>query len=138
MASKMLPVGLGAAAGLVLGVTLPALAGPLAASKDAGAWPDDVAALVHQQLGLSVFSLQDIRVPADITGGFAVGIELNGQAQEVGLVPYSVRAADLRVLVQGADGSFTSVEAPPVATVRGDIAMVPGSRARGSVALGGL
>ncbi|MEM7309518.1 MAG: zinc-dependent metalloprotease family protein [Planctomycetota bacterium] len=86
-----------------------------------------------EALDLTQASLQTIDVPADPVGWFRFEVDLDGTPFEVSLNQHSLRSQEFQLLVQGEDGSFSSVTPAPVRTYRGGLFGVPGSTVAASL-----
>ncbi|MEE9130586.1 MAG: M12 family metallo-peptidase [Phycisphaerales bacterium] len=74
------------------------------------------------------YDLQTLDLPATEQQPFTAEVRLGDQMQTLVLDPYTLRADDFRVLVQGEDGQLREVEPPPSRTYRGTIQGEPLSR----------
>ena len=74
------------------------------------------------------YDLQTLDLPATEQEPFTAEVRLGDQMQTLVLDPYTMRADDFQVLVQGEDGQLREVEAPPPRTYRGTIQGEPLSR----------
>lgn len=83
------------------------------------------------------FELQDLALPTEPVGPFAVPVRLDGAAHLLELRPHDLRSADFRVVVQDASGLHV-VPAPAPATWRGQLAGDPLSDVRVSLVHGRL
>ena len=72
--------------------------------------------------------LQTLNLPATEQEPFTAEVRLGDQMQTLVLDPYTMRADDFRVLVQGEDGQLREVEPPPPRTYRGTVQGEPLSR----------
>ena len=84
------------------------------------------------------YDLQTLELPAAGQQPFTTAVRLGDQMQTLILEPYSMRADDFRVLVQGEDGQLQQVESPPSRTYRGTVQGEPQSRVAGSLIDGQL
>ncbi len=78
--------------------------------------------------GLLRHDVQILALPATEQEPFTTEVRLGDQMQTLRLEPYSMRADDFQVLVQGEDGQLREVEAPPLRTYRGTVQGQPLSR----------
>jgi hypothetical protein len=67
-----------------------------------------------------------------------VTLKIDGISRKLKLEPYSVRAEDFRLLVQGQDGQLIEVQSPPACTYRGTVDGDPDSRVAASFINGKL
>ena len=74
------------------------------------------------------YDLQTLDLPATEQEPFTAEIRLGDQMQTLVLDPYTMRADDFQVLVQGEDGKLREVEPPPPRTYRGIVQGEPLSR----------
>ena len=74
------------------------------------------------------YDLQTLDLPATVLAPFTAQVLLGGQMQTLVLEPYTLRADDFQVLVQGEDGQLRQVEPPPPRTYRGTVQGEPLSR----------
>ncbi|MEE8153901.1 MAG: M12 family metallo-peptidase [Phycisphaerales bacterium] len=74
------------------------------------------------------YDLQTLDLPATEQQPFTAEVRLGDQMQTLVLDPYTMRADDFRVLVQGEDGQLREVEPPPPRTYRGTVQGEPLSR----------
>ena len=84
------------------------------------------------------YELQNLELPATEQQPFTTEVRLGGQTYTLILEPFSMRADDFRVLVQGEDGQLRQVESPPSRTYRGAVQGQPRSRVAGSLIDGQL
>ncbi|MCH8241945.1 MAG: hypothetical protein IH897_04955 [Planctomycetes bacterium] len=92
-----------------------------------------IAALNVSSASLTMMPIQ--RTPAGVV---TIDIPLDGQVRSITLRRHSVRAANFRLLVQGADGSLVPVAPGPPNTLRGEIDGLPGSVVAASLTGEGL
>ncbi|MEE9297106.1 MAG: M12 family metallo-peptidase [Phycisphaerae bacterium] len=74
------------------------------------------------------YDLQTLDLPVTEQEPFTAEVRLGDQMQTLILDPYTMRADDFRVLVQGEDGQLREVEPPPPRTYRGTVQGEPLSR----------
>jgi hypothetical protein len=118
---------------------LSALAGVcLFAVAPAHASGPDLDSQIRDVFDLHAYSVQEIVTPAAVDGPVSFTVRLGARQVELALVPYTMRADDFKVLVQGADGVIRQVEAPAIRTMRGEVVGEPGSDVRASLIRGGL
>ena len=84
--------------------------------------------------GLLRHVLQTLDLPATEQEPFTAEVQLGDQMRTLVLDPYTMRADDFRVLVQGEDGQLREVEAPPPRSFRGTVQREPLSRVSGTLA----
>ena len=83
---------------------------------------------VNRSLGLVRSTLVPIDTAHHAAGeSVRAALVLEGRRLTLDLEPYSVRAADYRVVEIGADGAIREIAPGPVRTLRGTIAEEPGS-----------
>ncbi|MCH8342766.1 MAG: hypothetical protein IH983_02135 [Planctomycetes bacterium] len=93
---------------------------------------------VPQLPSLTHFGVIDLELPQDAGRPFDTVVSLDNEQYTLTLGPYSLRADDFRLLVQGADGKLREVDAPPPATLRGHVQGVARSRVAASLIDGQL
>ena len=93
---------------------------------------------IKEVFDLRRYTVQDLLVPAAADRPVSVMVRLGDREVELALAPYTMRADDFKVLVQGEDGVIREVEAPPVQTMRGEVAGDWGSEVRASLIRGGF
>lgn len=76
---------------------------------------------IRRDLALTAYTVQTLDLPADMPAAFTVRLNLGGQAVEVDLAQFSVRAPGFKVLLDRGVGMI-EIPAPPVNTYRGDVA----------------
>ncbi len=74
------------------------------------------------------YDLQTLDLPATEQESFTAEVRLGDQMQTLVLDPFTMRADDFQVLVQGEDGKLRQVEPPPPRTYRGIVQGEPLSR----------
>ena len=74
------------------------------------------------------YDLQTLDLPATEQERFTAEVRLGDQMQTLVLDPYTLRADDFQVLVQGEDGQLRQVEPPPPRTYHGTVQGEPLSR----------
>ena len=74
------------------------------------------------------YDLQALDLPATEQEPFTAVVRLGDQMQTLVLDPYTMRADDFQLLVQGEDGKLRDVEPPPPRTYRGIVQGEPLSR----------
>ncbi|MCH8210501.1 MAG: hypothetical protein IIB99_03920 [Planctomycetes bacterium] len=74
------------------------------------------------------YDLQALDLPATEQEHFTAEVRLGDQLQTLVLDPYTMRADDFQLLVQGEDGKLRDVEPPPPRTYRGIVQGEPLSR----------
>ncbi len=93
---------------------------------------------IQDALGVADASIQQIDLPFDAGRPFAATVELEGELVTLDLAPHSMRSLDFQLLVQVEGGELVEMEAPPVATYRGTVLEMPGSRVSASLHAGRL
>lgn len=93
---------------------------------------------IQDAFGVTQASVQQIDVPFDAGQPFAAAVELEGETVTLDLAPHSMRSMDFQLLVQVESGELVEMEAPPVATYRGTVLEMPGSRVSASLDAGRL
>lgn len=98
----------------------------------------DFSARVNDTLGLAASSIVSLAVIQEPDGNLVVIVPIDGLPHVITLEPYSVRADNYKLLVQGADGVLRSVDPGPERTFRGSVVGVTGSVVTGSLLEDGL
>ena len=98
----------------------------------------DLDALVLQNMHVRRYTVQTLTTPAENLGDWSLAVTIDGDAYTLDLRPYSVRADDFRVRVQGPDGVLREVEPPSIKTMKGEVRGLPAATVRGSFVSGGV
>lgn len=127
---------------LAVGVAALAMAGGAsAADRDrlAAEFTPELAAQADAAIGVTGARLIAVET-AGLTPGAptVVTVPYQDHSMTLRLEPYSVRALDYEVRVQGADGAWTTFEPAPARTLRGSIDEYPGARVTASLLDDGL
>ncbi|MCZ6735075.1 MAG: M12 family metallo-peptidase [Planctomycetota bacterium] len=108
------------------------------ADRPAGPTANPEGQEVPQLPSLTHFGVVDLELPPEAGRPFDMVVSLDNEQYTLTLRPYSLRADDFRLLVQGADGTLREVDAPPPATLRGHVQGVARSRVAASLIDGQL
>lgn len=95
-------------------------------------------AFVGNQFGLDSHMLEILTIPDAGGQSMLVPVIIEGGVYTLELVPHSVRSADFRLLVEGANGELVEVEAPAPTTYRGRVVEMPGSSVAANMGPDGL
>ncbi len=88
---------------------------------------------LNSALNVRASQIISMEVERAADGSVTAYVPLTDATYTLMLAPYSLRAADYRVVAQLADGSLQEVEPGPVTTLRGIVAEVPGVRVAASL-----
>jgi hypothetical protein len=114
--------------GIALAAALIGGAGPWAAEAAAAQSSRSVLdGALNAAFGLSRSASARATVHGGADGSVLAFLEVDGRPSVLWLTPHSVRAADYRILVQGADGSLRPVPPGPQRTLRGEVLGSPGT-----------
>lgn len=82
------------------------------------------------------FTRTELQVAHRPNRGIRTELEIDGVRRRIDLEPHNLRHEEFQILVQGPDGEVWPHPLPPVATYRGRVEGVPGSRVIGSLSDG--
>ncbi len=128
---------------IVICILVLGLAGRALADADAPSGPSptaggDLSIGVYEQLGLRSGVVTELAVIGGVGEAITAEVPIAGQLCTLVLHPHSVRAANYRVLVQSADGSYVEAEPGPVRTLRGRVEGIQNSAVAGTLQDDGL
>lgn len=94
--------------------------------------------IVNDALGLNASVVASLTFEEAHVGTFSVNVPIDGHIRTLELSAHSVRAAQYRLKVQAADGTFLFVEPQPVSTFRGHVKGMPRTSVAASLDDAGL